>query len=202
MRDTRRQLRKIIREVYGNPIGSGDPAQEILDWAEEGNRVTVAGKNIWAGLGNRAGLHSYADEVINDKWYKSGERFTKKVMNLPAGTEVELKRFQSSSRGKGNWVTAGTVTTQGPVTGSGAGGEVPKAKRMREIFQDLSMMYDRDVGKKNIKSISLYQGSDSPWLSDKVWEIQVGKDKMLFQDRTTSEYAEWENGAWELYNLY
>lgn len=190
-----------LYESYGS-IGSGDPAQEILDWAEEGNRVTVAGKNIWAGLGSRAGLHSYADEVINDKWYKSGERFTKKVMNLPAGTEVELKRFQSSSRGRGNWVTAGTVTTLGPVTGSGAGGEVPKAKRMREIFQDLSMMYDRDIGKKHLKSISLYQGSDNPWGSDKVWEIQVGKDKMLFQDRTASEYAEWENGAWELYNPY
>ena len=66
MRVTKGQLRKIIREAYGNPIGSGDPAQEILDWAEEGNRVTVAGKNIWAGLGSRAGLHSYADEVINN----------------------------------------------------------------------------------------------------------------------------------------
>ena len=55
MKITKRQLRRIIkeeflREAYGSPIGSGDPAQEILDWAEEGNRVTVAGKNIWARL--------------------------------------------------------------------------------------------------------------------------------------------------------
>ena len=202
MKITKRQLRRIIKEAYGNPIGSGDPVQEILDWAEEGNRVTVAGKNIWAGLGNRSGLHSYADKMIRDKWAKSGERFIKKIMNLPAGIEVELKRFQPTSRDRGNWITAGKVTTQGPVTGSGAGGELPKASRMREIFQDLSAIFGRDIGKKHLKSISLYQGSDNPWGSDKVWEIQVGKYKMLFLDRSDSKYAEWENGAWELYNPY
>jgi hypothetical protein len=207
MKITRRRLRRIIREAYGN-IGSGDPAQEILQWAEEGERVTVAGKNIWAGLGSRSGLHSYADEVVDDKWRKSGDRFTKKVMNLPAGTEVELKRFQSSSRGKGNWVTAGTVTTTGPLKGSGPGGETPSAKRIREIGQALGMMYDRDV---KIKSVSQYVSEDAPF-NGKNWEVVVGKDRMIFPDKDEGrgEYAELtagtdgrdHEGAWEVYSVY
>jgi len=200
MRITRRQLRRLIREAYGDPIGSGDPAQEILDWAEEGNRVTVAGKNIWAGLGSRAGLHSYADEVIDDKWRKSGDRFIKKVMNMPAGTEVELKRFQSSSRGRGNWVTAGTVITTGPLKGSGSGGETPSAKRMREISHLLRSMYDRDV---KIKSVSKYASPDEPF-DGKNWEVVVGKDRMIFpnKDDGRGEYAEQEAGSWEIYSAY
>jgi hypothetical protein len=200
MKITRHQLRRLIREAYGNPIGSGDPAQEILDWAEEGNRVTVAGKNIWPGLGSRAGLHSYADEVIDDKWRKSGDRFTKKVMNMPAGTEVELKRFQSTSRGRGNWVTAGTVTTTGPLKGSGSSGETPSAKRMREISRLLSSMYDRDV---KIKSVSKYVSHDEPF-DGKNWEVVVGNDRMIFPNRDDGrgEYAEQEAGYWEIYSAY
>ena len=197
-----------IQESYANPIGSGDPAQEILQWAEEGNRVTVNGKNIWAGLGNRAGLHSYADELINDKWYKSGERFTKKVDKLPAGTEVELKRYQSTSRGKGRWVTAGTVTTTGAVPTTAQGGKQPSAKRMKEIFDQLSMIYDRDIGRKHVKSVSQYVGNDEPF-SGANWEIVIGNDKMIFPDKDPSgrgDYAEWEDahgeGFWETYMAY
>jgi hypothetical protein len=206
MKITKRQLRRIIkeeldllREAYGSPIGSGDPAQEILDWAEEGNRVTVAGKNIWAGLGNRSGLHSYADELTREKWAKSGDRFTKKIMNLPAGTEVELKRYQSASRDRGNWVTAGTVTTTGPIQGSGPGGEAPSAKRMREIGQLLSAM---DVYGK-IKSVSKYVGSDEPF-HGKNWEVVVGKERIIFPNAGDSpaEYAQQEAGVWEIYSVY
>ena len=199
MKITKRRLRKIIREAYADVIGSGDPATEILDWAEEGNRVTIAGKNIWAGLGSRSGLHSYAGEIVSDKWHKSGDRFTKKVMNLPAGTEVELKRFQSSSRGRGNWVTAGTVTTAGPLKGSGPGGEAPSAKRMREIGQSLRAM---DASGK-IKSVSKYVGDDEPF-HGKNWEVVIGKDRMIFPDvgDSPAEYAQQEAGSWEIYNVY
>ena len=210
MRVTRRQLRRIIkeellREAYGNQIGSGDPAQEILDWAEEGNRVTIAGKNVWAGLGNRSGLHSYADELTSEKWGRSGDRFTKKIMNLPAGTEVELKRYQSASRDRGNWVTAGTVTTMGPVQSS-SGGETPTSKRMREISQALGVMYDRDV---KIKSVSQYVSEDAPF-NGKNWEVVVGKDRMIFPDKDEGqgEYAETTTGtdghpgSWEVYSAY
>jgi len=201
MKITKQQLRRIIREAYGDMIGTGDPAQEILDWAEEGNRVTIAGKNIWLGLGNRAGLHSYADELTREKWAKSGDRFTKKIMNLPAGTEVELKRFKSANRDRGNWVIAGTVTTTGPIQGSGPGGLTPSSKRMRGILQDLRMIYDRAVGKNQIKSVSLYQGADAPF-DGKNWEVVVGKSRMIFQDRQASEFAEFENGDWAVRSAY
>jgi len=199
MKITKRQLRKIIREAYGSPIGSGDPAQEILDWAEEGNRVTVAGKNIWVGLGNRSGLHSYADELTREKWAKSGDRFTKKIMNLPAGTEVELKRYQSASRDRGNWVTAGVVTTTGPIKSSGPGGETPSAKRMREISQHLRAM---DVHGK-IKSVSKYVGNDEPF-HGKNWEVVVGKERIIFPNTGDSpaEFAQQEAGVWEIYSVY
>jgi hypothetical protein len=195
---TKRRLKVLIREAYDS-IGSGDPAQEILDWAEEGNRVTVTGKNIWAGLGSRSGLHSYAGEVISDKWHKSGDRFTKNIMNMPAGTEVELKRFQSSSRGRGNWVIAGTVTTTGPLKGSGPGGEAPSAKRMREISHHLRTM---DVYGK-IKSVSKYVGNDEPF-HGKNWEVVIGNDRMIFPDGADSpaEYAQQEAGLWEIYSVY
>jgi len=198
MKTTKRRLRKIIREAYADVIGSGDPATEILDWAEEGNRVTITGKNIWAGLGNRSGLHSYADEAIGEKWAKSGDRFTKKVMNLPAGTEVELKRFQSINRDRGKWVTAGMVTTTGPVQSS-SGGEAPSAKRMREISQALRAM---DVYGK-IKSVSKYTGGDEPF-HGKNWEVVIGKDRMIFPDvgDSPAEYAQQEAGSWEIYSVY
>ena len=210
MRTTNRQLRKLIRETiiresFGNPIGSGDPAQEILQWAEEGNRVTVAGKNIWPGLGNRSGLHSYGDELISKKWAKSGERFTKKIDNLPAGTEVELKRFKNISRDRGKWVTAGIVTTTGPVPGAGQGNSQPPPRRMREIFKELSMIYDKEIGRKHVSSVSEYIGEDAPF-HGKNWEVTVnGIDRYIHPGSDIGEYAEFDptgNGSWEVYSLY
>jgi hypothetical protein len=122
-------------------------------------------------------------------------------MNLPADTEVELKRYQSASRDRGNWVTAGVVTTTGPIQGSGPGGEAPNSKRMRGILQDLRMIYDRDVGKNQIKSVSLYQGADAPF-NGKNWEVVVGRSRMIFQDKQANEYAEFENGGWEVFSAY
>ena len=200
MKITNKQLKRIIREIYGNPIGSGDPSQEIFDWAEDGNRVTIAGKNVWAGLGNRSGLHSYADELTQEKWAKSGDRFMKKIEKLPAGTEVELKRYKNKNRDRGNWVTAGTVTTIGPVQSTGPSAETPSSKRMRGIVRDLSMAYDRDIRANEI-TVSLYQGSDAPF-HGKNWEVTIGKSRMLFKDQQSDEYAEWDGDGWEFYTLY
>ena len=124
----------------------------------------------------------------------------KKIGKLPAGTEVELKRYQSTNRDRGNWVTAGTVTTIGSVQGSTAGGEVPSPKRMRGIIQDLSMAYDRDIRSNEI-TVSLYQGSDAPF-HGKNWEVTIRKSRMLFKDQQSDEYAEWDGHGWELYTLY
>ncbi len=219
MKITREQIKDIIKEVflfkenvikeaYGNPIGSGDPAQEIISWAQEGNRVTVDGKNIWPGLGSRAGLHSYADEMIRDKWQKSGSRFIKKVDNLPAGTEVELKRFQSTTRGRGKWVVAGTVVTSDAVQTDLAKSELPNGKRMQEIYELLGFIYERDIGKSHVSNVSLYSNTDAPF-SGKNWKIVMKSgDEMLFPDKDTGEYASkepaWSEhpGQWEILALF
>lgn len=81
-----------------------------------GDRVTYTPegadkpKTLWAGLGNRAGLHSYADELISDKWRKSGARFVKKLAALPSGTEVCIMQFRNVNRSRGRWVTVQRLT--------------------------------------------------------------------------------------------
>ena len=203
---------KLLQESYADAIGSGDPAQEILRWAEEGNRVTVAGKNIWPGLGNRSGLHSYGDDLVSKKWAKSGDRFAKKIDELPPGTEVELKRFKNINRDRGKWVTAGTVITTGEVHGSSPKGESPPRKVLQNIYELLGFIYDRDIGKSNVLAVSLYSDHDEPF-NGKNWKV-VMKDgsHYIFPDgnNPSGEYAQWEGkhveaggeGFWETYMAY
>ncbi len=210
MKITKRRLRKIIREsigsqlseAYADVIGSGDPVQEILQWAEEGNRVTVAGKNIWPGLGNRSGLHSYADDMIREKWYKSGERFAKKLEKLPVGTEVELKRYKNISRDRGKWVTAGTVTIIATST-TAPKGEQPSRKVLKRIYDVMGFVFDRRIGASDISSISLYTGSDNPFGRGKVWQVTYrDRDNYFFQDNpNTSEFAEKVDGEWDYFGF-
>lgn len=195
---------KLLKEQFGNAIGSGDPAQEILQWAEEGNRVTVAGKNIWPGLGNRSGLHSYGDELTSKKWAKSGERLAKKIDGLPAGTEVELKRFKNINRDRGKWVTAGTVVTTGPVRSSG--NSAPSRKVLRDIYESLGFIYERGIGKSHISSISVYSDFDEPFNGTN-WEvIMKNGPRYIFPEDSSGEYAMWEDkhgeGFWETYTAY
>ena len=205
MKITKGQLRRVIRESLLRE--AMDPAQQILQWAEEGNRVTVAGKNIWPGLGNRSGLHSYADELIQDKWNKSGERFAKKIDNLPAGTEVELKRFKSINRDRGQWVTTGTVVTTGPVS-TPTGGAAPSRKVLQNIYGVLGFIHDRDIGKSHISSVSAYSGFDEPFDGTNWGVIMKNGSRFIFPDGDNSrgEYAEWEDkhgeGFWETYMAY
>jgi hypothetical protein len=84
---------------------------QIRDEAREGARVRIgvapgvlsALKTAWAGLGNRAGLHSYADTLLNQKWEKSGARFMKKLEALPAGTVVQVYHYRALNRDRGSW---------------------------------------------------------------------------------------------------
>ena len=106
-------MRSLIRrlEEYGmTPNDPDDPVEIISDWAEEGGRVVSGGKTIWAGLGSRDGLHDYADQVLRDKWRKSGPRFVNKLRKLKPGTKVDLLRFNKTSRGRGKWLNARSVT--------------------------------------------------------------------------------------------
>ena len=195
------QLRSIIHES-----SAGDPTQEILQWAEEGNRVTVAGKNIWPGLGNRSGLHSYADELIHDKWEKSSLRFRKNIEKLPPGTEVELKRYQGTSRGKGKWVLARVVT----IATSASSGNVsqPPRKRMQEIYETLGFMYDRNIGASHVGSVGEYSDFDAPFNGIN-WKVSMKDGKEFIfpsSDPGRGDYAEWEGkhgeGFWETFMAY
>lgn len=70
----------------------------------DGDRVVVDGKTIWAGLGSRAGLHSYQHEVIKEKWTKSGANFIKKLDKIKAGSKIEVQTFANQTRDRGRWV--------------------------------------------------------------------------------------------------
>ena len=82
----------------------------IVNWAKSGGRVAANGKNIWLGLGNCSGLHSFADTLLREKWEKSGERFEKKLDSMPSGVSVVLLDFVNVNRDRGNWLVARTVT--------------------------------------------------------------------------------------------
>lgn len=77
--------------------------REAIYWARfEGDRIIADGKTIWAGMGNRAGCY-IADQLISEKWAKSGERFEKKLRALPAGTRIEIRTFRNRDRCSGTW---------------------------------------------------------------------------------------------------
>ncbi len=81
----------------------------IIAHAKDGDRIIADGKTIWAGLGNRSGLHSYQWEVLSDKWEKSGANFTKKLDKLTAD-KIEIQSFRNQTRDRGRWVTIKTFT--------------------------------------------------------------------------------------------
>ncbi|MBT4189301.1 MAG: hypothetical protein HOE14_19080, partial [Gemmatimonadales bacterium] len=56
-----------------------DSIGKIIEHAENGNRLKISGKTVWAGLGNRSGLHGFATTLIDEKWEKSGPRFERKM---------------------------------------------------------------------------------------------------------------------------
>ena len=194
LRITKGELKGLIKEALGN-----DPVQQILQWAEEGGRVTVAGKNIWPGLGNRSGLHSYADELTYEKWAKSGDRFAKKVESLPPGTEVELKRFKNINRDRGRWVTAATVTVAG-ASSKPSQGPQPSRKVLKQLYDVMGFAFNRDVNSSDISAISLYTGNDNPFGRGKVWQVtskRTGKDYFFQDSPTATELAVMDAGEWD-----
>jgi hypothetical protein len=108
MRITRSQIRKLIKEA----IAEGRQLYKVVDWAREGHRVVVDGKTAWSGLGNRAGLDSYADKLIDEKWEKSGDKFQKKLEALPPGSKIELFQYYNVTRDRGKWRRVKTIVTE------------------------------------------------------------------------------------------
>lgn len=84
----------------------------ILDWAKSGNRVAIDKKVVWKGLGNRSGLHEYAEKEIDQAWSKSGRTFERKVRGLPPGTLVELLSFRNTNRDRGTWNLSKAITIE------------------------------------------------------------------------------------------
>lgn len=65
---------------------------------------------LWAGLGNRSGLHDFAFTLIREKWEESGERFTKKLDKIvKPGEEFQIQQFSNINRDRGKWVTIQTI---------------------------------------------------------------------------------------------
>ena len=78
--------------------------------ARMGDRLIVGDKTIYSGLGDRSGLHSYATELLRDKWAKADARVTKKLRAYPSGTKVKVFSYYSRTRGRGNWLPSGHIT--------------------------------------------------------------------------------------------
>lgn len=74
-------------------------------WAKMGNRVVVNDKTWWGGLGNPSGLHSFAQELTEAKWEKSGSRFVKKLTTLKPGDVVTFQQYRNVTRDRGRWET-------------------------------------------------------------------------------------------------
>ena len=81
--------------------------ESLENAAQDGDRVVLAGKKpttLWAGFGNRSGLHGFAFELTQEKWAKSGERFRTKLSGLRRGARVEVYSFRNINRDRGRWV--------------------------------------------------------------------------------------------------
>jgi hypothetical protein len=67
-------------------------------------------RTLWAGLGNRSGLHDYAETLLAEKWAKSGDHFQRRLLEMPRGTKVETWRFSNTTRDRGRWFRVATFT--------------------------------------------------------------------------------------------
>jgi len=86
----------------------------MLAAAKDGDRVVHVvepkPKTIWAGLGNRSGLHSYAYTLISEKWKKSSARFIKKLDKIvQTGMKFQIQEFRNINRDRGRWVPTQTI---------------------------------------------------------------------------------------------
>ena len=149
----------------------------ILDWARRGHRVKVAGKTIWAGLGNRSGLHSYARTINADKWKKSGPRFAKKVDALAPGTVVELFRYAAINRDRGRWECDTVVTIQAPAANPDGSKPMPPGL-LRQAVETIASINNEPVGAKWVTRGQLWDGDGAghPAFDAKtIWRVWIGK---------------------------
>ncbi len=81
--------------------------QGLLNAARDGDRLVLIGgerpRRLWPGLGNRSGLHSFAGELLREKWKKGNVRLQRKLERLAAGSTVEVHTFRNRTRDRGRW---------------------------------------------------------------------------------------------------
>ncbi len=97
---------KKVAASTGVPAGtftvSPSDMADLEDFAHEGDRIMVDGKAIYAGFGNRSGLHSYLPTVLQDtfkKWPRA-----KAKLEAGAFSTLEVFTFRNINRDRGNWV--------------------------------------------------------------------------------------------------
>ena len=98
---------------YAQGGGETRKAYHLLRQAELGYRLVLIAdkpKTIWAGLGNRSGLHDHARVILQEKWDKSGRWLSRKLHDLPGDTVVEVQHFHNINRDMGGWCPDRRVT--------------------------------------------------------------------------------------------
>ena len=78
----------------------------LMDAARNGHRVTLNGKQIWAGLGNRSGLHHFLHDILEEKFVKGRTRYAKILDGAKAGDEFTILEFVNETRDRGLWMLA------------------------------------------------------------------------------------------------
>lgn len=79
---------------------------DLEEYARQGDRIMADGKAIYAGFGNRSGLHSYLSTVLDQafaKWPRA-----KAKLEAGAFNSLEVLTFKNVNRDRGNWMRVQT----------------------------------------------------------------------------------------------
>lgn len=98
---------KLVKESLDTPPKnpfSQETINTIMDHARYGSRIKVNDRGVWAGLGDRTSLYSFADDLCFDKFQKGKDRLRKKLESLDKYKDyVEIWEYYNTGRFKGKW---------------------------------------------------------------------------------------------------
>jgi len=80
--------------------------RDLEFYAEDGDRIVADGKTIYAGFGNRSGLHSYLQTALNDTFKKWPN--AKKKLEAGEFSKIEVLTFRNIDRDRGRWIVIET----------------------------------------------------------------------------------------------
>lgn len=81
----------------------------LADYAEDGDRIQIDGKTIYAGFGNRSGLHSYLSTALANtfaKWPRA-----KAKLEAGAYNTIDVLTFRNIDRDRGRWIKIKSYTS-------------------------------------------------------------------------------------------